>query len=242
MGIVATTPNTRILVDGYDLTGFVNAGEATPIEQEIMDGRVFSSVGPRNVVGNYSHRHSYSTLGDFDAFQSDEFINSLTGDDNHYLGELWGANAEGSLAYESIVKLARAPLRAANGQLMIINTEFGGNGPLSRGHVLGNLTATGTTNRTGRNQGTTSSTQTYQAVIRVLSGTFTDFTFQIQQSSDDGAGDAYSLITGMTAVVSTVSSVVRVTFTGATEAWKRFAITAWSGTNAVVVATGGVVT
>lgn len=230
-----------ILVDGYDLSGFLNAWEATPVEQEMFDGRVFNSVGPRNTPGNYAHRHGGTQLLDPTALANDEILNGLLDDDRHYLVELFGANVEGSVAYESIVKMARAPIRAANSQLILVNSEFNGSGEVSRGLALANYTATGTGNRTGRNQGTTSATQTYQAVVRVLSGTFTNFTFQIQQSSDDGAGDAYALITGMTAVVSAAASAVRVTFTGATEAYKRFSITSWSGTNAVIIATGGVV-
>ena len=247
MGVVPTRPNSRVWLDHRDLSGFVNAGEFG-LQNEVMDAAAFNTSGPKQVVGNFEHTHSHGVLWDGGTSDNssndiDAFLHGLAGssDGLHYLGETWGANAAGSVAYESIVKLESKPHKGTNGQLQMFQLAMAGSGQLSRGLVLANATATGTTNYTGRNQGVTASTQTYQAVVRVLGGTFTSFTLQIQQSSDDGSGDAYALITGMTVSPSAVG-VTRLTFTGVTEAWKRAAITAWTGTNAIIIVTGGVVT
>lgn len=247
MTVVSVQPNSRVWLDHRDLSGFVNAGEFG-LQNEVMDAAAFNTSGPRQVVGNFQHTHAHGVLWDGGTSDNssndiDAFLHGLAGssDGLHYLGETWGANAAGSIAYESIVKLGSKPHRGANGQLQMFQLAMVGSGQLSRGLVLANATATGTINYVGRNQGVTTATQTYQAVVRVLGGTFTSFVVQIQESSDDAVGDPYALITGMT-VTPTTTGVTRLTITGVTEAWKRAAITAFTGASAVIVITGGVVT
>lgn len=242
MGKVVTNPSSRFYLDQYKVSGFMNQA-SMDIMQTTIDGRSFEDTGPAKVgSGEYDHKAALTAMFSGTATEIDEIIAALRGSDSdHYYGSMWGTAVEGSVAYEQIVKLETSPITGQTSQLVLINTTFPGAGPISRGLVLRNATVTGTGNGTGRNQGTTSATQTYQAIVRVISGTFTSFTLQIQQSSDDGSGDAYSLITGMT-VTPNAAGVTRLTFTGATEAWKRASITAWNGTNAVILVTGGVVT
>ena len=240
MAKVASNPNTRVWLDQYDITGFANAS-SMDITQELMVATALSDAGPRRIVGNYDHKHSVTALFDGVAAQSDAIIESLLGDDDdHYLCAAFGANAENSVAHSAIVKLVQRPHRTASGQLIILETQLEGANGIARGLVLANFTASGTGARTGRNQGTTTSGQTYQAVVRVLSGTFTSITVRIQESSDDGGVDLYADIAGMTTTL-TAAGVARLTTTAATEAWKRVNIQAFTGTSAVIVVTGGVV-
>lgn len=241
MAKVASNPHTRVWLDQYDLTGFLNAG-GQEIPQEVIVSTSLSDAGPRRVVGNYELKDSHGAMFDGADEQSDEIINSLVGNDtDHYLCRAWGANAENSVAYSSIVKLVQRPHRTASGQLIMMETQLEGSGGMARGLVLGNATVTGTGQRTGRNQGATTLGQTYQAVVRVLGGTFTSITIRIQESSDDAAADPYADISGMTTTLTAIG-VTRLTTTAATEAWKRVSIQAFTGTNAIIVVTGGLVT
>ena len=111
-------------------------------------------------------------------------------------------------------------------------------GPIARGKVLtAATTVTGTGAQTGINIGTTTSSQT--TVVHVLLTAVTgsgSLTIVTQESSDNGSGDAYATISGMTSTLTTAGSASRQTFTGVTEAWKRTNVTAFSGfTNATVL-------
>ena len=241
MAKAASTPNTRVWLDQYDITGFLNAG-SQEITQEALVATALSDAGPRRVVGGYDHKDGHTAMFDGVAAQIDAILDGLLGDDDdHYLCRAWGANAENSVAYSSIVKLVQRPHRTASGQLIIMETQLEGGGGMARGLVLGNATVTGTGARTGRNQGATTAGQTYQAVVRVLSGTFTSITIRIQESQNDGGADPYADIAGMTTTL-TVAGVTRLTTTAATEAWKRANVQAFTGTNAVIIVTGGLVT
>lgn len=114
---------------------------------------------------------------------------------------------------------------------------------------------TGTGQSTGVEVGATASDETFVAVIRVVGVDGAgSVTFQLQESQDDGSGDAYAQITGLTIAVDDSGNVSagtdEVTFTGvgvaylyvtgATEAWKRLSVSAFSTFTSVdVVATAG---
>lgn len=111
-------------------------------------------------------------------------------------------------------------------------------GPIARGKVLtAATTVTGTGAQSGINIGTTTSSQT--TVVHVLLTAVTgsgSLTLVTQESSDNGSGDAYATISGMTSTLTAAGQAARQTFTGATEAWKRTNVTAFSGfTNATVL-------
>lgn len=239
MGKVATHPDSRVFLDQFELTrGFATAFQQS-LKQETLDSGTIGDVGPRRIVGAYDHDHGDTNLFDGDDNKIDEILQGLLDDDlDHYLTHLFGANVEGSVSYDALVKLADRPHKGASGALIILETKFSGSGGLSRGLVLRNATITGIGAGTGRNQGTTPANATYAAVIRVLSGTFTTITVQVQESSDDGSVDPYALITGMSATL-TAAGVQRVTTVAATEAWKRVNVSAFTGTSCVLVVTAG---
>ncbi len=235
---------TRIYLDQYDLSGFLNTAQQE-ITQEVPTVTGLAATGPERVIGNYDHRHSHGGFFDGLASQIDAIIDALrTGADaDHYLCHLFGAYVKGNVAYESIVSLSEKPIAGAVGGAVALNTSFEGRNRLSRGLVLYHETASGTANGTGYNQGATTLGQTYQAVVRVLSGTFTEIIVAIQESQNDGDPDAYATISGMTKTFSAANTpaVQRLTTTAATEAYKRLAITGFTGTSALILVTGGVV-
>lgn len=232
--------NTRIYLDQYNLSGFLNAA-SLQVDQELIPVTCFSDTGPRRLVGNYDHKHDHTGLFDGDDDSVDEIIHALLDDDDHYLCELFGANVENSVAYESIVALTGKPLQAQLGQAILLNSAFVGRGGASRGLVIRNATISGNGDGTGRNIGASTAGQTFQTVIRVLSGTFTSFDVNIYESQNDGGGDPYALVADLSETGINAVGVWRNTTTSATEAWKRVTIANWIGTDAVLLVTAGIV-
>lgn len=234
---------SRVYFDQFDLSGVLSAS-SLKVDQEVIDVTAFADTGPRRVAGN--HTHSGELTGFFDGadngFDERAFVDLRT-DAHHYVTQTFGASAEGSRAYDRVVRLTAQPRKSAVGQAVMLNLTDDGSGPIVRSWILGNATVTGTGQRTGYDMGATTSGQVVAVVFRVLSlaGGPGSITLQVQESSDDGVGDTYALVTGLTATF-TATGVSRVTTTAATEAWKRLRISAYSGfTSATVLCTAGVV-
>lgn len=247
MGVVAASPNSRILIDNQDMSGFVNAAQMD-LTQESMDARVFNSTGPRNQPGNYDHKHKLTALFDGAsnvglALQSDEVLHGLLASDaDHYYAELWGANVAGSKAYESIVKLNAKPTKGAIGQLITIDADFVGNGPVSKGIVMANAVATSSGSYTGQHDlnADWTTAQSYQAVYRALSGSSFSMTMEMMESSD---GVSYTSMTGMSAVLTQAAPVARKSSTLGGKQYHKARISAFSGsaTARSIIVTGGLV-
>jgi hypothetical protein len=230
----------RVWLDEFDFSGFLtsldmNLNQATP------EVTCLSDTGPRRVVDNYDHSHSHSGFFDGADNSFDEQIFAMLDDSDHYLAQCFAGETEGNPCYEAIVKLSSQPRQAQSGQAIALNIESQGSGGLARGHILRKNTAlTGNGNGTGYNTGATTLNQVYAVTIRCFSFTGTTFNVKIQQSTDDGAGDAYADIATLAQDV-TAAGVWRLTTTAATEAWKRVVISSWNGTTASIAVTAGVV-
>lgn len=90
------------------------------------------------------------------------------------------------------------PTRANDGALTNV-TQMLANGyglEWTRQMTAGIRTDTGATNGTGVDFGTGSTTHGLQAYLQVFSFTGTDVTVKLQQSSDNGVGDAWTDVTG----------------------------------------------
>lgn len=239
---------TRIFLDQYDVSGFLNAA-SLDIKQEVSVGTGFGDAGPRRIVGNYDHAASHTALfdaeaGTLGAISIDEFLDSLRTESplvDHYLLQLFGANAAGSVSYEQIVRMASKPHKSAIGAAALIDLACEGSGGLARGLVICNATIAASGYVTGHNVGASTSGQTFQTVIRVLSGTFTSFDVAIQQSQNDGGGDPYATVADLSQTGINAVGVWRKTTTSATEAYKRVSIENWIGTSAVVLVTAAIV-
>lgn len=233
--------DTRIFLDTHDLSGDLNAGNQV-IDQPSIDVRCYADPGPASLVDYYR------TTDDWSGFFSrnppggpmiDQILFSLVNDEaDHYLLKLFNGNVENGIAYETVVRLNTDPTTSRDGQAVAAGATFEGSGPCYRGRVLraGSLTAIGM--GTGRNLGATLAGQPFAVTYRVVGGVFSTLTLDLQQSSDDGVGDAYTAIAGMSHVF-TGPGAVRVQTTSATEAWKRAGLTAFTGTNALVLVSAG---
>ena len=149
----------------------------------------------------------------------------------HYLTTCPVGIAAGAIAYLSAQQNLAQPRPFDRQQVAMLDWNGQGTGAFSRGAVLTTATAvTGTGPQAGRNVGVTTSTQTLIAHVLLLAASGAgSVTTAIQESSDNGAGDAYGTISGMSGALTAVGQAARLTFTGATETWKRTNVTALSG-------------
>ena len=236
---VAINPNSRIYFDEFDLSGVLNSTQLG-VDQELPVVTCISDAGPRRVVAGYDVKAS--DLGFLeptdDGYDEQIFAALNDGDTDHYLTKLFGASAEGSVAYDAVMRLASQPRSARAAGAILLNFDSEGANGLVRGLVLGNKTSTGAENLTGQNQGTTTAGQIYAVIFRVLAFTGTDIAMAVQESSDDGSGDAYTTI--LASGTLTAIGVVRATTAAALEAWRRVAITG-TYTSATILVTAGVV-
>lgn len=233
--------NTRIYLDEFDLSGYLNAS-GLDIEQETPVVTCLSDGGPRRAVGNYDHTQDHTGFfdGADNAFDERAFVD-LNTDEDHFLAQLFGANAENSRGYEAIVRLARQPRSAALGGAVLLNLQSEGSGGLVRCTVLRNATLVGVGNGTGRNLGATASGTVFAVVFRVLAFSGVNLTLALEESQNDGGADPYAAIAGLSNAFTAIG-VSRKTTTAATEAWKRVAATSPGGfTSATVLVTAGTV-
>lgn len=113
---------------------------------------------------------------------------------------------------------------------------------------------TGTGANTGQNVGIVEAAKTFECLIIVSAETaLTSMTVQIEESSDNGVGDAFAQLTGLTIEVGgdaadgggdtvdfTGTGWARLTRTGtATEAYIRTNVTAFTGTSATMTSVAG---
>lgn len=229
----------RIYLDHHDISGYLNTTALT-IDQPELPVPTFSNA-QGTLIDNYRVGAEVGGFGEFEDDLIDEILHDLVGDEaDHYLAQLFTGTSENGVAYDLPVRLTRKPNTAGVGGVQLISAGFAGSGGLYRGRTLRFATITGNGNGTGRNLGATVAGQTFAVTYRVISGTFVTFDLKVQGSSDDGAGDAYADIAGLSQTFTAVG-VARDEVVIATEAWKRITVANWNGTSAVVLVTAGTV-
>jgi hypothetical protein len=230
---------TRIYLDEFNFASDLNSFNQN-VTQETIPVTCFSDDGPRRVVGNYEIKAALAGFFNNTDDGIDEQVWSRINDgSDHYLCILPGAYAAGSVAYEHVVSAEGQQRSGQNGGAVLLSFDAVGRNATYRGLVLANKTTTGGENIAGVNLGATTLGQTLAVTFRVVTFSGTNITLKVQESSDDGGGDAYADITGLTSGALTTATCVRVSTTAATEAYKRVVV---SGTfsSAVILVTAGV--
>lgn len=231
---------TRIYLDNFAAHGYLNSSEQN-VMQELAKTDSFGDNGPRRVVGNYDYEDAEVGFFDGDDDLIDEVLHGLIGSAaDHYLTKLWGASAEGGIAYDKAVMLEGKPLSAQLAGAVMLNLNTKGSNGMSRGHILGNVTVASAGNRSGVNQGAKASGALYRVIFRLLAFSGTNITLKLQESQNDGSPDAYADVSGLTSGALTATGIVVATTTAAMEAWRRLNI-GGTFTSATVLVTGGVV-
>lgn len=231
-----------LLLDGFDL-GAVASASTLGISIETAEVTTFSSLAKEYLEGNAGFTGSFSSFMDTgtDRWNHVAFSKLTTQDDDHYA--CWeaptsgAAHTAGNVVYEGIVRWTGQPREFSMTDAIMLNGDWQGTDALARGEVnySGTVTATGV--KTGRNMGATVANTKLVATFRLLAVSGSgSVTLRINESSDDGGGDAYAAITGLTSgAMTTVGTCVRATTVAATEAWKQVECTAYSGFTSVTV-------
>lgn len=234
--------NTKIFLNQYEVSGELVAA-VMGFNRETPKTNGFGQAGPRRVVANIDTTSEMNGFFDGDDDKIDEILEALkAGSADAKLCKSIGASL-GDVCYEQLVIVSSQPRSARNGEAALINfSSVGSNGPTrSQQLTTQKQTVTGNLSGTGVNMGvTTVTTDEFQVVYRILSGTFTSFDLDVQESSDDGGGDAYADIADLAQASVTAVGVHRKSTTAATEAYKRLSVTNWSGTSVVLLVTAGI--
>ena len=227
-----------LYLDGINLSGVANQGSVSA-DIDTAEVTTFADTAKTFLEGDYTHSFSGTTFYDNtdDGWDEQAWTAVTTQDDDHYIANVVGGATAGNVVYEQTVRWTNEAHNFDIGSAIIIPLAFQGTDRLGRGKVnyAGTVTATG--NKTGQNYGATASTATKYVTYRLVSVTGSgSITMEIQESSDDGAGDAYATVSGSTSgAMTTVGTAVKKTITAATEAYLRLTTTAYSGFTSVTV-------
>jgi len=234
----------RIWLDEFALSSELSSA-ALQLQQALAQIDTFGDAGPRRVVDNYDFTLPF--LGFLEPTDDgyDEQIHALLESaSDHYVTLAIGAGAAptvGDVAYDALARLSAQPRSAQTGGAILLNFDLAGSGGLSRGALLGSKTSAGAENLGGVNMGATAAGAVFRAIFRLIAFSGTNITLTVEQSQNDGAGDAYAAITGVNSGALTAPGVVAAQATAATEAWKRLAITGTFSSALVAVSAGVVV-
>lgn len=228
---------SRVYLDEWDFSGSLTA-TGLDISQEAPVTTSFADAGPRRAKGNYEFTQSHS--GIFEAADNgfDEQVHALINDGtDHYLTQVFGANAAGTIAYDSIVQLTAEPRSASIGGAVLLNFDTAGAGGLSRGVVLASKISTGAEIIAGQANDATGAGTSFRVIYRVLAFTGTDITMHIEDAATiDGV---YADLAGLTATF-TGAGVDSDTIIIATRGFKHVVTTTAAGyTSATILVTCG---
>ena len=231
---------TRQWIDEFPLATEIS-GWTQDVNQETPVTTTLGVDGPRRVTANYDHSIQFAGFfdGDGSAGLPDEEFWNILGDNatDHYMTVAMGQTI-GDVAYTGGAALEAQPRSGAIAGAVLLNFTANGRTTLSRDAVLGLTTSTGAENLAGFEQGATTTPTTYRVVFRLISFTGTSVTMNVEESSDDGSGDAYVVISGLTSGALSSPGVVVATTTASTEAWKRIALSGTYSSAEIVVTAG----
>ena len=219
---------SRIYLDENNMSGRTNNAELA-VDLNLPEVTSFSDSAAEFVEGLYSGKISQNSFFDGASGEIDGEVFSAIGDGNtHYLGLYPGNDAShGDIGYEATVKSESQPRPIEVAGAVLLNVTWQATGPIVRASVLCNtrISAAGVVADSNKNLGTTTSGEVFVAVVRILDTDYSGgLNMTIEQSSDDGSGDAYATLISFTNCH--VTKAQRKSVSTATEAWKRVNITA----------------
>jgi len=226
---------TKVYVDEFDYSGRISAVEL-PIDVNLPKVTCFGDSGGDEFV-EAMHSSQITQNGFFDSVVADTNIDGEMWADvlsgaQHLVGVYPGNSAlQTAIGYELEAEVSGQPRTVEVAGAILLNVTWQGEGAVVRSTVLANgaVTASGVVASSAQNIGVTAAGERFVVVIRCLAFSGTTLTVDIEESSDNGSGDAYALISGLQKVITAVGSW-RLTTVAATEAWKRVNITAFTGT------------
>lgn len=259
MATQAHAKNARIYYDHLKVGEFANAFNLD-ISTDAVETTAFADAAKTFKPGKYGATGAFAGFLDLADDGFDELVHADLVDGEHLICRCPQGTTLGYPAYETS-ELNTGLSRASDiGNVVLINWDGQVTDRIVRGFVLtsGEQAITATGNTTGVQVGAATSTQTMVITVRVLAVSGTgSISLKPQGSSDDAVGDAYANITGWTlsevdpgtnvnigtadTATFTGVGVARFTRTGATEAWLRINVSAYSTfTSVTLLVTAGI--
>lgn len=236
------------------LTFTADAAEFTPLEENYKSFLQGKASASGSTLNGFMDIVAAASNG-FDAMEFADL-----NDGKHYIMRAPAGTALGATAYETVESSTGASRAMDIANVAMLNWSGQPTEEFYRGFLLtvGEQAFTATGEGTGVSCGASTATapaQRFEVVIRVVSVSGTgSIGIQIQESSDNAAGDAYADITlsaesptqGLVSYAANTATftgigTIKLYTTAATELWKRVQVSAFTGiTSASVVVTCGI--
>jgi len=232
---------SKVYVDEFDFSGYTNSINLA-FTNNLPEVTCFSDTALEFVEGLPSATATINGFFDTtdNGYDEQMFVNIGDGA-KHYLGLFPGSDAShGDIGYELQAQVSSQPRPTEVAGAVLLNCDWTSEGGIYRATSMANaaVSGTGAIANSNKNLGTTSANTVFVATIRCIAFDGTTITVRVQESSDDGSGDAYADIAGLTTTLTAIG-VTRVSTTSATEAWKRVNIQAFTGTSMTILVTCG---
>lgn len=221
----------RLWVGGYDLSGDIGAVDSISSPRGLIDDTGIDKLANERLYGTKDGQIAFTAFFNVDTGQAHPVLSALPTSD---VGLVYGHRA--TLGVPAAGMLAKQigydPSRGSDGSLTF-KTEALANGyGLEWGKLLtaGAKTDTTGSNGTGVDFGTGSTAFGLQAYLHVLALTGTNVVVKLQESSDNGVGDAWADVTGGAFTSATSAPQTQRLQTGRTQTVERYLRVVTSGT------------
>lgn len=180
----------------------------------------------------------FRAWSDFVEDEIDQIINSLLGTGlAKNLGLYADGSAAGSRGYEGASGLEREQIVSPADNAGSLDVTMRGNGMIGRAMKLQEAVAiSGTGGQTGQNHMVATDGDTIISVLRVIAVDGAgSITMELQESTDDGGGDAYGTVVAHAAQTAVRTERVSVVASSNPGPWFRHEVTAFSGFTSATV-------
>ena len=225
---VSNALGANLYVHGYDLSGDYGVIDAMENNRGMLQVPGMDVSGQKRIHGLQSGRMAVTGYFNDAALQQHVALKLIPTTD--VIGTVFKTAARGAAACSLIGKRTNYPVdRAADGALGTGTEILSNDDQLNWGLAVtaGKRTDTGATEGTGTDFGTGSTTFGLVAYMHVFSFTGTSMTATIQESQNDGGGDAYAAVTGgaFAAASGITAERIETSLTQTVEQWLRIKTT-----------------
>jgi hypothetical protein len=227
--------DARILIDQYDASGLANTWTLN-YNVDTSECTAMLDTSKEYLVGDYASDMSFGSYFDTGSDNWDEVSWQhivQTGGTRYAALCPYGYTA-GDVVYELTGAYTNKTIPSPVGDAVTLDGSIQGT-KTGRGIVLLNASITGTGEQTGQNYGATTAATTKIVVYRIsgVSGPG-NMVFALEESQDNGSGDAYAAIASFASGTLTANGVTVKSAAVATEAYLRVNATTFASTSATV--------
>lgn len=228
---VTTGLGAQLFVDQYDLTGDVGAVDRMAMPSGILN---FTNIGNSAMGRGYAHVDGaldFTSYFNDAASQDHVVLKAKSAGADRVVSFLLGSTI-GNMGYGLVAKQINYDgTRGADGSLTFktqcVANGYGGN--YTQMLTAGKRTDTAATNGTSHDN-TAATANGLVAYIHLFAFTGTSVTIKVQESSDNGGGDAFADVSGITSGALTTPQALRVATSSLTTSVERYLRVVTTGT------------